>query len=170
MMNRRHELTAMATILVITMILLSVQGFGQVQRMKVDDLARTADAVVVGKVTALSSEWSPDKSRIFTRVTIGVDQYLKGDSRSQSITLVTPGGEIGSVGEVYSHMATFRQDENVLVFVKKDLQGQYKVCGGSQGKYLIQKDEATKQEFVAGSMPLVQFANTVRKAILSAPR
>jgi len=129
------------------------------------DMARKADAVVVGKVTTLHSEWSADRSRIFTRVTIGVDQYLKGSDAGGSITLLTPGGEIGGVGEVYSHMPTFRADENVVVFVEKDAQGQYRVCQGSLGKYTIEKDQHTGRELVSGVTPLVQFAGAVRHAL-----
>ena len=110
---------------------------GQEKRMTVDELTKRADAVVVGKVTGLESEWSSDRSRIYTRVTLGVDRYLKGQGEGASITILTPGGEIGDVGEVYSHMPTFHKDENVVVFVEKDSEGRYRVAGGIQGKLMI---------------------------------
>ena len=157
-----HVFPAILAALVLALSVTSV--LAQDKRMTVDDLAKNADAVVVGKVTAVHSEWSSDRSRIFTRVTIGVDEYLKGQENGGAITLLTPGGEIGDVGEIYSHMPTFRTDEHVLVFVEKDKQGLYRVSGGNLGKFTIEKDQATGREFVAGRTLLEQFVANVRKA------
>lgn len=143
--------------------------YGQARTMTADDLVKRADAIVVGKVTALKSEWSSDKSRIYTRVTLGVDQYLKGRNEGRSISILTPGGEIGDVGELYTHMPTFRNEENVIVFVEKDQQGNYRVAGANQGKYTIEKDENTGRSFVAGRQPLEEFARAVQKAVIAQP-
>jgi hypothetical protein len=142
---------------------------GQARTMTADDLVKRADAIIVGKVTALRSEWSSDRSRIYTRVTLGVDQYLKGKGESRYITIITPGGEIGDVGELYTHMPTFRNEENVVVFVEKDKQGNYRVAGGNQGKYTIEKDENTGRSIVAGRQPLEEFARAVQKAAIAQP-
>jgi hypothetical protein len=152
------------------LMILSVAGMrGQAKPMTADDLAKRADAIVVGKVTGLKSEWSSDRSRIYTRVTLGVDQYLKGKSEGGSMTILTPGGEIGDVGELYTHMPTFRSEENVIVFVEKDKQGNFRVAGGNQGKYTIEKDENTGRSFVAGRQPVEEFARAVQKAVIAQP-
>ena len=64
---------------------------------------------------------------IRTRVTLSVDQFVKGGSPQNSLTIYIPGGEIDGVGEVYSHMPTFRQNEDVVVFAEKDRDDRYRV-------------------------------------------
>jgi len=93
---------------------------------------------------------------------VGVDQYLKGERPERSLTIVTPGGEIDGVGELYSHTARFLNDEDVVVFAEKDKRGELRVAGGSQGKYTIKKDEMTGQLMVADDTPLVQLTTRVK--------
>src|SRR5262245_56854237 len=69
----------------------------QVKSMSAEELAQRADVVAVGKVTSSQPEWSADGKRILTRVTIGVDQSLKGNDGVSAITVEVPGGEIGTV-------------------------------------------------------------------------
>jgi hypothetical protein len=129
-----------------------------------DELAKQADVVAVGKVTSMKSEWNSDKTRIYTRVTIGVDEYLKGGSGG-SIDVLVPGGEIGRVGELYTHMPKFKKDEDVVVFAEKDRQGRYRVAGGSEGKYNVKKDERTGERIVSNRKTLETLTEEIRKAV-----
>jgi hypothetical protein len=138
---------------------------GQEKQQAIDQIARKADVIAVGRVTSMQSEWNADKSRIFTRVTLSVDQYLKeGSASSKTITVFTPGGEVGDVGEIYTHVPTFRRNEEVVVFLKKNDAAGYRVAAGMQGKYVIEKDPQTGQSIVAGKYPLSDFTDVVRKA------
>ena len=116
--------------------------------VSIDQLAQVSDVVAVGKVSETRSEWNEDKSRIQTRVTISVDQGIKGAPDGESITLLIPGGEVDGVGEIYTHTVQFRQDEDVLVFASMDTQGNLRVASGPQGKYLIQKDAKTGKRMI----------------------
>jgi len=139
--------------------------FGQEKRMTVDDLAKSSGVVVVGKVQALKSEWNSDKTRIYTRVTLGVDEYLKGQGQDRSVTIMTLGGEIGDVGELYTHVPSFRENESVVVFLEKAQDGTYSVSGGTQGKYIIENDRATGRPVVAGKSTLEEFRKVVKMAV-----
>ena len=138
---------------------------GQTKEMSTAELTKQADAVVIGKVTALKSEWSSDKSRIYTRVTVGVDQYLKGEKQERSVTIMTLGGEIGDVGELYTHVPSFRENESVVVFLEKEQDGTYRVSGGTQGKYIIENDRATGGPVVAGKSALEDFKKAVKMSV-----
>jgi hypothetical protein len=130
-----------------------------------EDLARRADVVVVGKVTGVTSEWSSDRSRIVSRVTVSIDQHIKGDESQNSVTISTPGGEVGGVGEVYSHMPRFKMDEQVIVFAAKDQRGVLRVVGGDEGKLTVTKDEVTGLQMVSDREPLAVFASRLKRIV-----
>ena len=41
-------------------------------------LSKGADVIITGKVTQQSSSWNDDNTRIYTKATIEVEEYLKG--------------------------------------------------------------------------------------------
>ena len=114
----------------------------------IDKLAQIADVVAAGRVSDLRSEWNADKSRIQTRVTVAVEQDIKGDAVGESITLLVPGGEVDGVGELYTHTVQFRENEDVLVFASKDAKGDLRVTSGVDGKYMVEKDRATGRKVI----------------------
>jgi hypothetical protein len=128
-------------------------------------LAQRSEVVAIAKVTSLIPEWNSSRSSIQTRVHLSVAEYLKGSGDGSSLTLVVPGGEIDGVGEVYSEMPRFRENEEVFVFAKKDARGLLRVSGGSQGKYTIQKNELTGKLSVAGETSVDEFSATIRTAL-----
>ena len=130
-----------------------------------DELTRSADVVVVGKVTDVRSEWNRDRSRIYSTVTLAVNQNIKGDVSQRSITISTPGGEVDGVGEVYSHTAKFRMNEQVIVFAAKDRQGQLKVIGGDEGKMIVTKEEGTGQLLVGANESLTVVTSRLKAVV-----
>jgi hypothetical protein len=116
----------------------------------VERLAQEADVIAVGRVSAMRAEWNEDRSRIQTRVTISVEKSLKGAAAADEVTVLVPGGEVDGVGEIYTHMATFQRDEDVLVFATKDAKGDLRVTQGPQGKYLVEKDSKSGARAVSG--------------------
>lgn len=133
--------------------------------LSTEDLAQRADVVVVGKVTEVRSEWSGDRSRIYSTVTVLVDEHIKGDKAQQSVVIATLGGEIDGVGEVYSHTARFKADEHVIVFAATDRQGQLRVVGGDEGKLTVTKDAMTGMQIVADREPLTVFTSRLKGVI-----
>ncbi len=135
--------------------------------MSTEQLTQEADLVVVGKVAGLKAGWNSDRSRIFTTVTLEVDQTLKGDAGTGSVTILVPGGEVDGVGELYSHTAQFKKDEEVVVFAKKDKQGRLRPAGGENGKLSVRKDAATGISLVSGETELDEFTTHVRNTARS---
>lgn len=137
----------------------------QEQALKTEELTRQADLVVVGKVAGLKAGWNNDKSRIFTTVTLAVDQTLKGDAGTGSVTILVPGGEVDGVGELYSHTARFTKDEDVVVFAAKDRTGDLRVTGGSEGKVAISRDVSSGRARVSDRMSLDEFKDRIKSAV-----
>jgi len=162
--SQRFQKQVLLTLLVFFLIpLAEVQS--QVVQSSMEQLAKESDAVVVGRVAGLTSEWNESKTRIQTRVTISIDQNVKGDASVKSMTVLVPGGEVDGVGEVYSHAPRFLSDESVVVFAKKNSSGTYQVSNGNQGKYTLLKDEVSSRLSVAGGKSLEEFTASIKTAL-----
>ena len=118
---------------------------------KLKQLTVNADLIVTGKVAGNKSNWNPDKTRIYTEATLQVDEYLKGNNIGNSVVVTYPGGEVNGIGELYTHMPKFENNEDVLVFLKKDANG-YKVFDGEEGKIKIMKDAKTGEEITSSNV------------------
>jgi hypothetical protein len=132
--------------------------------LSTQQLTLQSDVVAVGTVSATQCEWNANKTRINTRVTIAVREFLKGGGVEQQITVLTPGGEIGDVGELYCGAARFQKDEEVVVFAKKQTGPAMQVAGGAMGKFTIERDKATQVLITAPGMTLDNLRTQVRSA------
>ena len=123
---------------------LSSTNFAQQEAVDLKELATSADVIITGKVTNQTSSWNEDKSRIYTLATVQVADYIKGVSAGNTVTIKYLGGEVGDVGEMYSHMPRFEDNEEVLVFLTKDSNdNDYKVSNGENGKIRLVNDPRT---------------------------
>ena len=118
--------------------------FAQQEAVDLKELTTNSDAIITGKVTQQTSSWDENKTRIYTLATVRVDEYIKGSNSGNTVTIKYLGGEVGEVGELYSHMPRFEDDEEVLVFLKKDgNSANYKVSSGESGKISLMNDPRT---------------------------
>ena len=134
----------------------------QSKALSTQELTSRSDVVVIGTVSGMQSEWNSEKTRITTRVTIDVREFLKGGNGEQQITVLTPGGEIGDVGEMYSGAARFRHHEEVVVFGHKKTGHDHEVVGGDQGKVPVIEDKLTREKTVHRGIRLEDFRSEVR--------
>lgn len=146
---------------VLSALLLS-SAAGQTTTPGTEELSRRADVVVVGKVNRVASEWNSSRTRIVTRVTLAVDEYVKGSANGGTMTLVVPGGEVDGVGEWYSHSPQFKENEDVLVFVEKDARGMLRVSSGNRGKFSLQTDALTGRRVLPNGLPLERLTNQIK--------
>jgi len=145
-------------------LILAPPLFSQAKPVTIDELAQNSEVVAVGKVTGMRGEWDQNKTRIVTRVTVAVSEYLKGNAGAV-MTITAPGGEVDGVGEWYSHAPRFKTEEQIVVFAEKDKKGSYRVAGGEQGKLDIKKDAKTSTERVSTQMTLDDFKTQVKRAV-----
>jgi hypothetical protein len=127
-----------------------------------ESLVAGSDVIVVGSVQRLDHEWTNDRKRIQTRVTFAIDQTIKGATSAKTITVVVPGGEVDGVGEWYSHTARFEKNEDAVLFAQKEPGGSYRLAGGEQGKFPIQKDARTGVRTVSNNGTLEDFATRIK--------
>lgn len=140
-------------ILCYIVILLCGQAFSQ-EDVKLQRLSGDADLILTGKVAKQESGWTQDKSRIITYTTIKADEFLKGNSNQNSVVVVHPGGEVDGVGELYTHMPTFKNDEEVLLFLVKDKKStNYNVLYGEEGKVALM-NSPSGEKVTASNIPV----------------
>ena len=129
---------------ILLIVFFQFESNSQTVQSQIKYLTKTADVILTGKVVNQKSQWNHDQTRISTQSTIKVDEYLKGNNIDKSIIVTTPGGEVGEVGELYTHMPRFSSDEDVLLFVKQDKKDMsYKILNGEDGKLTLYKDKNT---------------------------
>ncbi len=138
----------------------------QTKPVTVEELTQKAEVVAVGQVRDLVSEWDETGTRIRTRVLLFVDQFVKGSGTGNTLTLYVPGGEVGSVGEIYSHMPVFKREEHVIVFASQDKLHHYRVTAGEEGKFSVEKNQRTGVSFVPGHATLDVFTSRVKATVL----
>jgi len=131
-----------------------ITSFAQVTLSEVKSMSKNADLIITGKVTKQSSGWNENKTKIYTQANIQVDEYIKGNGQG-SIVVSYLGGEVGDIGEVYSHMPKFEDQEEVLVFLKKDEKSTgYKVFNGEDGKINLIVDPKTGEKVTSSNIPV----------------
>ena len=149
---------------VLMTFLLQFEANSQPIQSENKNLSKDADMIVTGKVVDQKSQWNSDNSRIFTKVTIQVDEYLKGSNNQDRIVITHPGGAVGNVGETYSHIPTFANDEDVLVFLKKsDKDQSLRVFEGDGGKMTLHLDKISGEKVTSKNIK----ANELKQEIKS---
>ena len=81
-----------------------------------DDLIIGARAIVRGRVLAVACDFDA-QGRIYTYVTLRVNEVLKGRITSRRIVLKEPGGQVGPQGSLIFGAPRFKPDEEVVVHV-----------------------------------------------------
>ena len=148
------------TIMRLLCVLLIVGGFysvsfSQLTSSEVERMSKNADLIITGKVKEQNANWNESKTRIYTHATIQVEEYLKGNNNGGSVIVTYPGGEVGDVGELYSHMPRFEDQEEVLVFLKKDERStDYKVFNGEEGKINVVRDPKTGEKVTTSNVQI----------------
>jgi len=143
-----------------------ITSYSQQHSADIENLSKGADVVLTGKVVNQNSSWNEDRSRIYTNATIQVEEYLKGNTNESSIVVTYLGGEVGEVGELYTHMPKFEDDEEILVFLIRDQRTpNYKVFNGEEGKLSIVYDKKTGEKVTTSNVLINSLKAQIRNSI-----
>jgi len=113
-----------------------------VQKFSLKDLTTKSNAIVMAKVEDQSSRQDPGNKEIYTYITISVLQSVKGAQGEKTITIRQLGGTLGNLISVVPGMPSFKNGEEVVLFLSaKDGAGYPWVMGLQQGKYSIVTDD-----------------------------
>ena len=144
---------------------ITVASSGLVEKMNLEGLATSADTILVGTVTAVTSRWNDENTTILTEVRITVGQAVAGVIAANEVTLVLPGGKVGVVEQGTSGIPRFVVGERVLVFLKQGEGGRFQVVGGFQGKLTIEYNVVLELNV---SLPVaIEQINAIRQGLPS---
>jgi Matrixin/Putative Ig domain len=121
-----------------------------------DDLIVGARAIVIGKVLALACRLDAEQDRIFTYVTLSVEETLKGDIGERQIVLKEEGGEVAGQGSIIFGTPQFRRGERVLLYLDTWRDGSLRVHQLSFGKLTIIDDPANGQAALVRAEPVCE--------------
>lgn len=100
------------------------------------ELSRDASAIVRGTVSAVRTEWAEGRRRVETLVTLDVAQVLKGDP-GRTLVFKVPGGVMGRYRSVMIGAPSFREGEEVILFLGAQPPALPYLLGLGQGVYRI---------------------------------
>jgi hypothetical protein len=118
----------------------------------VDELARDADAVVVGSSVAQESHW--EGGRIVTSISLSVDEiWTSRTDVPATVQVVTLGGTVGDLAQKVEGAAVLPGGSRLVVFIKRDATGRHFPVGMWQGVYRI-NDDAKDPVVVHPAVPM----------------
>jgi hypothetical protein len=106
-----------------------------------------SQAIVRGRVVDVRAEWMDGRRRIDTLVTVEAAEYLKGDF-GESVTFRVPGGELGRYRTILIGAPTFREGEEVVLFLNAQGPSVPYLFGLGQGVFRIVQDPRSGQRVV----------------------
>ena len=123
-----------------------------VRRKNFDQLVREADMAAIGRVLNVHSLPTADKQYVYTYVTVGELDILKGNYDESQITLRMDGGDVGDGRRlVVPGIPKFQLNEQVIIFVKGNGQSVCPFVGWEQGLLRVAKDERSGEAVVRSS-------------------
>lgn len=122
-------------------------GATQLRHLGIEELGATATVVVRGQVSGVRGFWNEKRTKILTEITVDVVESYKGDVAGV-VRLIQLGGVVDNVRVTADGALQWTQDEEVLLFLEPYGPGTLQVTGFSQGKFLVERDPATGDEFV----------------------
>jgi len=139
----------MRRIIVIVMVMLSSCELRATVLVPADfhEIVAESQVIVYGRVTAVRAEWSDDRSRIDTLVTVLAGSYLKGGPGS-TVTFRVPGGQVGRYRNVMIGAPQFQPGEEAVLFLSASGPSIAHIFGLSQGLYRVKVDSRTGRRTV----------------------
>ena len=98
-----------------------------------------SEKIIRGQVVAVESYWNPERTFIYTDVTVLIDEYLKGDGPKKNI-LKIPGGTVRDMTQSVSDTPQFRVGDYDVILLESSGQ----VTGGPDGVYLLNGEEGDR--------------------------
>jgi Putative Ig domain/Matrixin len=118
-----------------------------------DDLIIGARAIVIGQVRSLACRLDAEQDRVFTYVTLDIEETLKGAIRERRIVLKEEGGEVAGQGSFIYGTPQFTRGERVLLYLDTWRDGSLRVHQMAFGKLTIAEDAASGEPIIIRADP-----------------
>lgn len=119
------------------------------------EIVAGSQIIVYGRVSEMRPEWSGDRSRIETTVTIAAGSYLKGGPGG-TVTFRVPGGQIGRYRNIMVGAPSFQPGEEAVLFLSASGPSVAHVFGLSQGVFRVRVDQRTGRRLVIPPVLMAQ--------------
>lgn len=164
-LRRRTRLQAASAALLLAFLCMPTSANALLLPMTPDEAVAKSTNIVVATVRTVESRWEEPANKIVTDVTLDVSETIKGTANKGGlIRLTLPGGQVGAVVTKVSNMPTFKEREEVLVFLRETKKGP-EVVGAARGKLNIETDLFTgKKSVVARSFPAGELLTAIANA------
>jgi hypothetical protein len=129
----------------ICLLLIAGMTNALVIKMDTPELTEKAKQIVIGHVVNMQSEWTQDRAKIFTYVTVQVEEYVKGTGNLE-VTVKIPGGSVGDITLRVSDIPEFTVGEKVLLFLTDEYTDYCDLMGLFQGKYTIVENRVLEKD------------------------
>lgn len=132
-----------------------------------DELVQRADLVMVGTVQDVRSEFADgglDQNTIFSYVSFGDLDVVKGRVAAMEYELRVPGGVVGRFAQDYPGVPTFQTGQRYLLFIRGNRRDFFPVVGITQGVYRVLTTTQERHVVVRDD----QIDRTGRRALTSA--
>jgi hypothetical protein len=110
-----------------------------------DDMIVGARAIVRGRVLSVGSSFDEQQNRIFTYITLRVQEVLKGQISERKIVIKEEGGQTALRGSKIYGTPEFTPNEDVLLYLDTWADGSLRVHEYFLGKFTISEDLTTHQ-------------------------
>lgn len=139
------------TLAVLTLLISVTNVSALVIEKSLKQITIESDTIITGKV--VNKESYRENGKIFTDVTVLVEENIKGKTENKIIVQV-PGGVVGDIYAQVSDVPLFENNEDVLLFLKGN-----KVAGWNQGKYTISNDK-----IIGNDKSVTEFIDNIKQA------
>jgi len=114
-------------------------------RMKLDELATAAQAIVYARCLETESRWEGGEIWTFTR--FEVLEAMKG-ALPRLVTVRLLGGRVGHVLSTVEGVPRFQPDEETILFLERAPAGDFSVTSWAQGTFRIERNPHTGRQSV----------------------
>jgi hypothetical protein len=111
------------------------------------EIVAGSQIIVYGRIADVRPEWSEDRRRIDTVVTVEASAYLKGGP-GPTVTFRIPGGQIGRYRNVMVGAPSFQAGEEAVLFLSAAGPSIAHVFGLNQGVFRVRVDARTGRRVV----------------------
>ncbi len=128
-----------------------------VLQVDIDQLLDDAAVIFEGEVIASEARWNADNTYVSTWVTFRVDDVLKGELSTATITQSFAGGTVGDTTLQVSGMVYPQVGETGIYFIENPERQQVNpIVGWSQGHFKVKTDERGKERVLTENDDPVQ--------------
>lgn len=112
------------------------------ERFSLEELAREADLVILGKVIGKQSRYDSSR-RIVTDVYFMIDDIVAGKASGTTVVVTTPGGSVDGKGQLVFGAPVFEIGEEAVLFLRTPQETVYglrhSLVGLTQGVFFVER-------------------------------